>query len=476
MINLFALSSTLFAAFCLAASGPSVPKIEVGEVDSLKNIITNQHPGVLASFLATVKHWDREVAIAYAIGQVLGNCCEEPNSMSNSSSSSSLGVKKDCVMLDFEPYSEHTTLVKIRVNMNSLQSLISANLEWKDESGQTYNPFKELVDLEKIQNPANYKNEAFLYPDDIRYQFAKHGKTANAMIAIDVAILRWLAHAIKTKPQHFSRLVLRRDSVLGICSLSMHPTIEGLCEDDILTVLTHLQSTFELAGYPDDDVDYFRPSLITLIKFLVEGPIRSTVLKILTYVCSYGFHDFVNSKMLLGAEHEFVKHLEKYHTSHQLTTCEGFYQKQTEYKRKFYSMIVTSRCKYYAGKMFVELPFETQLYGLISNDSSLHWIEEESNHRHMMATYYNQVDHEYLLIISSQLKMPAAVKAKFTSCISLSMFQDELLKDRNIIQMIFTYGLTIMENKSKHILQPIWKGNPFFYHLYYFLLYLSAKF
>ena len=94
-------------------------------------------------------------------------------------------------MLKFEPYGLFNNVAEFRVDMNSMQSVISANLEWKDFSRQKYNPFEKLFDLKEVQASANYDREAYLYPMNIRCLFAKYAKSKTAMTAIDVAILRW---------------------------------------------------------------------------------------------------------------------------------------------------------------------------------------------------------------------------------------------------------------------------------------------
>ena len=463
-MNLFVLSSTLFATVCLAAKGPgpSVPQHAVGDIDSLKNIILKQHPDVLAKFLVTFDHWEKEAARAFAISQVLGNCCYEQDSVSNSSNSSNLEVKKSCVMLEFGSYEELETVAAFKVDMNSLQSVISANPEWKDVDGKAYSPFGELFnDLRDIQNPASYRNIPFLYADDLRFIFAKHAKTEFAMLAIDLAILKWLVFAIKAKPQAYPFLYVNRELLMGICSLSMYPKIEAYCEKDILTVLAHLQLTAHPDNYPFSDVEWYRPSLITLVKFLIDCPVRTAVEKVLINVCSHGIHDYVNTKMLLGAEHPFIKNLENFYTTGQLAACGRHFQNQEPYKRKLYSMIISSRCNYNPGKQLVEIPYEEQVFTLIDREETLKWQEVDRTELQRSITFHNQRDCEPLLAICSQLKVPAELWKKFTICENMTMFEIAL-KDIKVIRMILTYGLTIVESKSFVTEQPIFEGSPFF--------------
>ena len=382
LMNFSALFSTVFVTACLATDSPglNVPKSDafIGEVDSLQKIILKQHLAVHPPFLVTTERWEKEVAKAFTVGQVLGKCCDENDAATSSNSSSSQGMKRNYVKLNFELDREEGNVATLKVDMNSLQLVISANLEWNDFDHQTYNPFNELFDLEKIQNPENYDNEAHIHLYEFRDIFANHARTEAAMIAVDVAILRWLAYGIKAKPQASPYLVVSRDILLGICSLSFHPTIKGLCSDDILSVLTHFQQQ-----YPDPtnsscvELEYDRAPLITLFKFLEDGPIRVKVMEILTKVCSNGRHDFVSSKMILGADHPFLKILEKRFSTSELASNELKLQSQKQYERTIYSMITSSKCDN-TGECYISFPFEAYISAQINPDDTLNWVRTVS--------------------------------------------------------------------------------------------------
>ena len=452
-MNFFTLSSTLFATVCLAAETPDLgdkrdaPLNE--EIDCLQNMIVKRHPEVLPPFLNATVVWEKDVAKAFAIGQVLGKLCDVQNDVSNSSNSSSLGMSQNCIMPKFGFFGGYDNIWEFEVKMSSFQSVISANLKWKDFGCQSYNPFDELfANLKEIQTPENYNiNNGFTFSVNIRSVFAKHAKSETAMIAIDVAILRWVVQAIKTKPQHVPFLRLPKDVVLAVCSLSMHPTLEGRCQDDILTVLTHLQHTTDPAHNPYLSVEYYRPSLITLFKFLNFGPVRDKVKEILTNVCSDGEHDYVNSKMLLGAGHDFVKQLEVNILESDLDTYGQQFLEQEQFGRKLYSMITPVKCDYTRGRSFVSFCIKTFLSAHIGLNGVLEWGNPISWEEQNAITINNQFDDRPFLIFCSQLKVPEALWKEIISCKNLTMFQ-EALKDPKIIRMIFTYGLTILENKS----------------------------
>ena len=366
-MNFFALSSTLFATLCLVAETSDPGDAPVSEVGGLRGIIMEKHPETFASYLVTTHRWKEEVARAFTIGQVLGSNCDVQNTSSNSSNSSnSPGMKKNCTMLKFRVHDSQEATLK--VDMNSLQSAISAD--------QLKNLFKEHFDMERIQNPVNYENESTL--DDVRRLFANHAKTEDAMMAIDVAILRWLVQVIKAKPDNCTVVFVSKEVVLALCSLSMHSNIVGLCKDDILAVLTHLQNFTDSGKSPFDMEDYYRPSLVTLIKFLPISPVREKVMKILTKVCEKRRYDFVNTKMLLGAEHEFVKLLERNHTKDELDDFnKQLLEQEKTYERKIHSMVGYSGFKY-SKNDFVNFPVAAQFTALIWNDNSKSLYSKET--------------------------------------------------------------------------------------------------
>ena len=452
-MNLFALSFTLFGAACLAAetSNLSISKGDapLSKVDRLIDFFTKHHPEALPLFLVTIENWDEKVARAFVIGQLLGKCDVWKNANSDSSSNSSTPeMNTNCVMMEFERGGSMGA--ELKVDMNSLQSVISAIPKWKSLDGQTYNPFDELFDLDGLYNQISHCR--YEYASRVRHQFANYARSELAMMAGDVAILKWMVHAIKEKPQDYSFLHVSRNFVLGICSLSMHPTIEGLCRDDILLVLTHLQHSLSDTAADQSKLEYYRSSLVTLIKFLDNGPIRDKVMEILTIVCSLGRHDFVNSRMILGADHPFIKSIEENSIiekkpEYQLAKYEQQLQEE-QYKRKLYSMVISSQCDYTAENKFAALVVKSQLIALVNNnDGTLKWTEQVRNIPQQTTFFNVKTRKGHYLFICSPLIVPAALWEELTSFTNLSMLQTAL-KNKRFIRMIFTYELSIIESSS----------------------------
>ena len=450
-MNLFALSFTLFAAACLAAQTSTDPIFSVisegdaplSKFDRLKDFFTKHHPEALPLFLMTIENWDEKVARAFVIGQLLGKCDVRKNANSDSSSNSSTPkMNTNCVMLEFERGGSMGA--DIKVDMNSLQSVISAIMKWKSLDGQTYNPSDELFDLDGLYNQISHCR--YEYASRVRHQFANYARSELAMMAGDVAILKWMVHAIKEKPKDYSFLHVSRNFVLGICSLSMHPTIEGLCRDDILLVLTHLQHSLSDTAADQSKLEYYRSSLVTLIKFLDNGPIRDKVMEILTKVCSLGRHDFVNSRMILGADDPFIKRFEE-KSEFQLAKYEQQVQEE-QYKRKLYSMVISSPCDYKAKNEYAALVVKSQLIAVVdTKDGTLKWTEQVRNTTQKTTFYNIKTVKGHYLFICSPLIVPAALWQELTSFTNLSMLQ-AALKNKRFIRMIFTYELSIIESSS----------------------------
>ena len=238
---LFALSLTLIATVCLAAdkNHPYVPNDESsGDDNGQLSLVMKEHPEQLPPLLVSRKGWSKEEAMAFALGLALGKHCSNQKCTHTCRGDGVVMVEKECDMLKCHRYDNRGNLI---VDMKILQSAISSNLEWIDGS-TSYNPFSELFDVQELQNPENYANESVLCPGEVRRLFARYAKSATAMIAIDVAILRWFVHVIESKPGECRMIKVKSLILTPLCALSMSTHIRDYCTDDMLTVLTKVQS------------------------------------------------------------------------------------------------------------------------------------------------------------------------------------------------------------------------------------------
>lgn len=428
-MNVFALSSTFFAAVCLAAKGTgksdSPCDASTGEVDSLRTMIMKQHQNLLPSVLVSLNCWEEDEEDAFTLGLALGNHCDKKNS-SNSSNTDGSGNQME---------HEYGLLTsgngETEVYMSTLDSIIAASMKTSDSFAKFFNI--ELLESNEFKsNSLQFKN--------VRRLFAEHAKSATSMLAIDVAILRWLVHAIRTKPEHITFLWVDREIVMAVCSLTMYSRVPEHCVNDILLVFSQVQHFTSMDYY-----NHYTATLITLLKFLEEGLIRTKIEELLTdSSCCKGF-DFTTSMMLLGDEHPFLEVLKK------SVSEADFVAPNNDFKRKLHSMSNDLIKSLKPRELFIELSFCSRHSAIISTDDSLVWIDE-INVNHKKSTVFRnsqgrQQGNENRLFIFSNSHAPAFFWDVITSCRSMSKFL-EIMEHPLIHRMILTYGITILESNS----------------------------
>lgn len=217
--------------------------------------------------------------------------------------------------------------------------------------------------------------------------------------------------------------------------------------NDILAALTHFQhfANSESASY----LSAFFPSLITLFKFLDDGPIRTKVEEILTDLCYSGEEDFLNSIMILGADHPFVGVLRKNVSDYYIEKYELVLRVHNDYDCKFHAMSIQLIDGYMilgSGtlKHFSEYAYSS---AIIHQDDTLKWERMVcANDRSAFETE-NDPNKQARLYIFSKLKAPTVMRKVLSSCKSLPEFLNTL-KSVMIIRMIFTYSMSIFESTS----------------------------
>ena len=460
-MNLFILSS--FATGCLAAGKfiLGTPHCEdlLGEVDSLQDMIRKRHPEALPTYLVS-KSWDKNVATAFALGLVLGKQCnilkymhsnstvdlQRPHSLQQDKYCSNNSSSADCVEVEYEfdklRYAFTKELVlNLKVNMKNFQSVISANFVWKDLS-KTYNPFDELFNIKEIQNQVHYNDEAFLYLGELRRLFANHAKCATAMIVIDVTILKCLVHAVNTRPQKDHLIVIDGALLKPLCALSMHVQVREHCKDDILTVLNHVQHYAEEPHCKYVESEEYTTALITLFKFLDDGPIRSKVGEIITKITNEAVMIFehVGSIMLLGFDHPFIKAMKEKNLEQQFDLIG-----QLNFPHKTHSM---GNIKTVCFLSDTDVPYHKAVRASIEPDDTLTWEGEKEAKLENKILKIGVVDDPQRLLIFSEIPVPNDFWEKLVSCTTMPEFLI-YLESPTTRRMILTYGIIILETNPK---------------------------
>ena len=463
LMNLIVLSSTLLSSGCLAAGWVDldVPHCDPGEVDSLLTMIMKQHPEILPPYLVPSKNWDKNVVTAFSIGLALGKQSNILKYMHSNSSTqqdkncSSNNSSADCLNSDVGKLRyafKRDKSAHLKVDMKNFQSVISANLKWRDGS-KTYNPFDGLFDIDEIQKPEHYKNEAFLFPGEVRLLFAKHAKCPTAMIAIYVAILKFLVHAINTRLHKDHLIVVDGDLFTPICALSMHLQVRDYCYKDILIVLSQVQLFSALPGRNYLYTKSYTAPLINLFKLLDDGPIRTEIEEIITEKIkeTTEFPHLAHSTMLLGVDHPFIKAMEKKLSHLDVALTRPLLQRQMSFKRKIHSMGNIDSLFYFSG-IFTYFPYYEVVTAVIESNDALKWNERKKPMLENKFKFHNAMDQnrpeQRRLFIISQLPVPKDFWENLVSCTTLPQFLKSL-ENQPTRLMLLTYGIIILETSSK---------------------------
>lgn len=248
---------------------------------------------MLPPFLKCERLWDNEMAWAYSIGQFLGGA---KNTVIHTR------AQNGKIYLEVSPQDLSLFLTKLGCSV------------WK-EGRESHNIGDEvlphLFNMDLFYSSTGNELAAPMPMTLMKFRslFAKYSLHPATMLIADMAILMWLVDEIHVKPDN---LVVDVDpSVLeAVCALSMYSEIEKHCTTDIIKVLAEAQ----ILIHHDPTNDYFF-SLVNIIKLLEPSEVRGNVEKIAfaKFLNSYTFANkkiFLMCKILLGAEHDFVKAIE----------------------------------------------------------------------------------------------------------------------------------------------------------------------
>ena len=451
----FVLVSVLIAHVCFAADklDPSIVQCNVprnkDEVDSLTTMIIKKHPELLPPFLVACKGWDGDLAIAFALGLALGKQCDQPKFMNTSTN-----TKYEMIEWKYVETGPGEGK-RVTVHVKNLDKALSANWEWRYGS-ETYNPLAELFDSERIPRTESKSN----YIEKARRILAQYAKKSIAMVAIDVANLKWMVHAIKTNPLDCHMIEISEAIFMPLCALSMIPQVREYCMDDILIVLTEVQKFTGPEFLTSFDIQDYNRSLFTLFKMLDDGPIRKVLEEIVKVVCPYSS---LSARLILGDDHSIVRSSEETISNEKRTLLKTLFDCQAECHRKVYT--ICKKCIHgYANSRldpntsgFITIYINSTLSAIILPGKILKWegtaptLGKEINFSNNPSPHPRQVR----LFIISQLPGPVPLQfwQDITSCTTIVTFQ-KILEKPATRQIILTYGITILESSSIYNFNP----------------------
>ena len=448
MISLikFVLVSGFFASVCLAAKrdNPHVCNVNRSE-DKVGDFraIMEQTPELLPPVLVSDNGWSRDLAIAFSLGLALG--MQHNQSMLMNSSTSAAFEMVDWKYVETGPDEGK----RVTVLVKNLGKAVLANSEWKD-GNQAYNPFSELFNNGDIQNAGNDCQSIEL----VRPLFAQCAKKEEAMVAIDVANLGWMVHAIKKNPLDCHLVEIEESLIMSLCALSMIPQVREYCMDDILVVLDEVQKYVDPKHASHEVMERYSPSLFTLFKMLDYGPIQRKVEEIVKMMCPYSY---LNAKMLLGKDYPEALSTEGYFFDEERTFTQPLLKRQAECHRKVYSVGTKCILGYEFSTKFIQICSSITLSAIVGQDNTLKW--EGTMPTLGKEIYFSNSPSPHpkqnRLFIISQLSAPLPLQfwQDVTSCISILTFK-KVLKKPAIRQTILTYGITILESSSTYEFKP----------------------
>ena len=377
---------------------------------SLQTLIMKQY---CEKFPSIYVSWGKELAVAFGLGLALGK----------QSKIAKLGTTK----------TEETTLF---VSQKELGVFISDNASWELDNGASYNPFDILFDSKCVQNIPKPKPMETL---KFRSEYAKCALNPEAMIAVDTAILQWLAQAIHLRP----RDVLQIDKVVlqFVCALSMHPFIGKLLMDDIQCVVE------QICRYCTEESF---SHILTIIKFLDDkSPIRLELEVIAAKMYASARNSCPESRMLLGPSHPLVLSMEKNASEEEFVLCDAKMQSQLVFGRKLYSQCGhDSAYGFELHQLFMSILHPTYLLKANIVVDGIEWKEKIPIVADVIY-FYNRPSEDPMhnLFIISTLSLPPDFCEEVTSFTSLKKFH-KYMEGPSIRRMILTYGITILESSS----------------------------
>ena len=389
------------------------------EDDTLQNIIINEYPEHLSTFLVSCRAWDKELAWAYSLGVAMGRHRGMLSTMNISAIISILGIDPEPLATNF--------------------SNLCYSDKWRENS-----PIPHLFDHQQLNKDLSSRI-CSINLDYVRILFSKYSFISEAAIALDVAILKWIAGEIRVK--HVRRLVNIPWFLLQpICALTMIPSIGEQCAKDILLVLTELLDLIDSDKLSSKKLLVHFRIMLTLIKMLDDGPIRKKVVEIASFVYHMEKAACAESRLILGAEHAFVKSMEENVTKEDLHL-----RLQHQLDHKLCSIGDSKDLKLDAGYPFISVRNRHYLSALITSEESLQWDQDEPVHP-VQITIWNKPGvnpKQTHILVFSEFPPPATFWKQIRSCTSLAMFH-AILENLMIRQMILSYGITIVETSLRY--------------------------
>ena len=385
----------------------------------LQTLIMNQHPEKIPPFLQSCKSFSEELAKAFAIGLYLG---KHPEIF--------------CMSRDSSQKKTRTLLV----SSDELMNVISDKTNWES------NPFEKLFDLECLNSAPSLKKPNLEF-SEFRSMFAECALNAEAMIAVDVAILKWFAQEIHMIPDD----VLEIDQFLlqSVVALSMDPQIGKFLMEDILNVVEQIKHWSNQEYYSSFWGRVYFSSLLTLLKFLDDDSlIRSNIVAVTAKMYVNGEATCAESRLILGPNHPFVVSMEKDASKEKLDKCDAQLQIQANCDRKLHSLCDGSSPNFKVDCLFLSKSNPSYVLSAIIEKDGLKWNGTDfTAFRYILFDNHPPEHKQNSLFMLGKVRPPAIFSQRVVSSTSLrEMYL--ILEESEMKRLILTYGITILESSS----------------------------
>ena len=435
-MNPLVLPLTLFAVASLASDRNS----EAASNPTSSSIVSSSNSSSMADY-------HREIREAFALGEAYGEAI-----------GAVLGKLKEAVV-------ENVSLMKKipSVSLNELSdSLWALKSSFDRELNHLFNMkllFRELDRIMKVE-------AATLSFSELRYVFAKYARQPAAMVAVDVAILRWMNHLIRKEDLP----VLAEPSIVqAVCALSLYPQIEKQCSNDILRVLEQFPRAHS-HGLLEQEMPKYFPALINVMKMLDPCQVRKKVEEIAAFIYETGFeldprkdtkYSFVGplSRMLLEAGHGYVKSMEKSVSVEEIALWDDtLTSRLTSNNHKLHSLSCGGTDGYASNGFNLRISHDNFIIHHLKasmTDESLIWDNYRTRFATVQFKYSFNVENKWpmRLHVISQISLPAIIWDEVIACTRLEEMR-ELLKSLRMRQAVLTYGMTVLETSAEFHFAP----------------------
>ena len=355
-----------------------------------------------------------------------------------------LGESKDVVIKD--PSDEKN--ISLLISTKKLKEAIMVKIKWKGED-QISDPLATLFNRQCLLDSLDETSQTGIKFRHFQLMFRECASVPEAKYAVDVAILKWLSEEIQNGKSNANRMLDVEPPILGsICALGLDPHFGKQYTNDIVTVLTQVQqlivrdytSQWFLLGV------YF-PTLLMVIKLFADGPVRNLAMEIANkmYIADIqGAGPIFN--FCLGSDHAFVKSVEPpLFNEEEQARRKALLDLQDSFNRKMHSLAILPSLDPTSHFIFT---FDSPcLTANVTTAGAVEWESKQASLKDFISLPNQRSVKEgqkTQLLIIFQMKPPANLCMKITSCASLNTFF-ELMEKPLMKQMILSYGMTILE-------------------------------